>query len=108
MQINNFNNNGSGIHYHQRIDDTKQQYLNINAEDLAMCIETTKFHRICRQSNPILFTHNHNNCEIALFNKNDDKIPDNCDKRLIEVEESIFIQLTNKNAWLFLIPKQEP
>lgn len=61
---------------------------------------------ICKQQKSVSFAHLVNNCEVKLLQISE-KISEVCDKRIINSNSSIFIQLVTSNTWLFAVPHPE-
>lgn len=88
------------------INEVRQRYLLISENQFDKCISYDEFNYICKQQQPIYLTHNHEMCEVRLFHSTE-YVPDNCDKRIVQLENSIWNQLTTSNTWLFVLVQPE-
>lgn len=88
------------------IDENKQQYMQTNENDFDKCKKLDAAKYICEQKQPIWLSHVHPNCEVLLY-QSANEIPDICDKRIVHLDQITFIQLNQKNSWLFVTPKNE-
>lgn len=88
------------------IDEPKLKYVNFKSADIKECMEIYDNKRICKQKQPILVAHLHESCEVQLLSAVT-KIPQICEKRIIEMNNTLFIQLETTNTWLYVTPKME-
>lgn len=87
------------------IDDNRQHYLVIQ-NDVKYCKNVNVNYYVCKQTQPLHLTHNNDNCESKLY-LIPNKIPSNCDIRIVNIENNIWHQLQTSNSWLFLLTKPE-
>ncbi|XP_074034446.1 uncharacterized protein [Leptinotarsa decemlineata] len=87
-------------------DFSKQYFFSMNDFELFSCKHVLADRYICKQNKPIYLAHLHKGCESNLCMPTT-SIPDSCDRRIIHIKETLFIQLANKNSWLFVSPHKE-
>ncbi len=89
------------------IDESKQQFVQFSDMEYISCIKLLGNKIICKQHKPVSLAHLVDNCEIRLLQATSDKIPENCDKRIVTSKRGIFIQLSTSNTWIFAVPNTE-
>ena len=60
---------------------------------------------VCKQNQPLLSSHLHENCIVSLLQPGRSD-PPSCDKRVVEIFNSVWTQLAN-NEWIYFVPKSE-
>jgi len=60
---------------------------------------------VCKQDQPLLSSHLHENCMVQLLQPRGNVLPI-CDKRVVEISNSVWMQLSN-NEWIYFIPTRE-
>ncbi|XP_031348048.1 uncharacterized protein LOC116174295 [Photinus pyralis] len=88
------------------VSDNKQHYLTISENQFTKCKKFHSYNYLCKQQQPIYLAYRHEICEIKLY-RSISKVPSSCDKRITELENSIWTQLTLSNSWIYVIPKEE-
>lgn len=88
------------------LDESKQQFISLSKSEFDNCIQITENKILCKQQQPVSLAHLTNNCEIKLL-QGTSKIPDICDRRIVNLDRGIFIQLHTSNTWLFAVPSPE-
>lgn len=89
------------------IDSLADQHTLFQVETLNKCYKDLEYY-ICQQNYPLL-TNNYKNCEIALYKslskpqEANDK-PE-CGRRIFEIYNSIWIELSDGQSWIFLTNK---
>lgn len=89
------------------IDSQADQYAILQVESLNKCYKDLEYY-ICQQNSSLL-TNNYKNCEIALYKslsktqEQNDK-PE-CGRRIFEIHNSIWIELSDGQSWIFLTTK---
>jgi len=61
---------------------------------------------VCKQNQPLLSSHLHENCTVKLLQPRGSSPPPSCDKRVVESSNSVWSQLEN-NEWIYFVPKSE-
>lgn len=82
---------------------TKIQYTTL--DDLSHCKITSENTYICKMTKPIFTSHVKSICETELLFSNE-RIPETCDTRIIQITNEIWHKLLNKNEWAFVLPKK--
>lgn len=85
------------------INDVKQRYITFNDVQYAKCIKMNSELFICRQEQPINFVHHAEVCEVKLFHAVD-TVPNNCDKRSIQLKQGVWHRLELVNVWIYVLP----
>lgn len=88
------------------INEIKQHFITLDETQFQSCTEMLKRFYLCQQNSPIYLTHMHNNCEVKLYLPVN-RIPENCDKRIIELDSSLYTQLRTANIWLYVVSNSE-
>jgi hypothetical protein len=88
------------------IDESKQQFITLSEIEFNTCLKIIENKFICKQQKPVSLAHLADNCEVKLLQFTN-IIPDICDKRIIQSDRAIFIQLQTSNTWLFAVPHPE-
>jgi len=60
---------------------------------------------VCKQNHPLLSSHLHENCMVKLLQSRG-SVPPICDKRVVEISNSVWTQLAN-NEWIYFVPSSE-
>ena len=60
---------------------------------------------VCKQNQPLLSSHLHENCMVKLLQPRG-SVPPSCDKRVVEISNSVWTQLRN-NEWIYFVPTSE-
>ena len=88
------------------VDDSKQLYFYLNEAEISHChkFETSTLPKfICKQNSFVKIAHVEQSCEIALIvNNNIQTIPNSCNKKLIHLNNTLFIKLHSLNSWAFV------
>ena len=71
--------------------------------DSCKILEAKKY--VCKQDQPLLSSHLHENCMVQLL-QHRGNVPPICDKRIVDISNSVWTQLLN-NEWIYFIPKRE-
>ena len=87
------------------IDQARQYYFLTNEEWMNSCKVLNTRSYVCKQNQPLLSSHLHENCIVRLLQPRG-SVPPSCDKRIVELSNSIWTQLAN-NEWIYFVPKSE-
>jgi hypothetical protein len=87
------------------MDTAKQYFARLRANELASCKSISTRHRVCRQNQPLQFTHLDEECEAQILQPVR-TMPPTCSQRIAELNQTIWTQLDN-GEWLFVAPKPE-
>jgi len=60
---------------------------------------------VCKQNQPLLSSHLHENCMVKLLQPGG-SVPPSCDKRIVELSSSVWTQLAS-NEWIYFTPTSE-
>lgn len=60
---------------------------------------------VCKQSQPLLSSHLQDNCMVKLLQPKG-SVPPSCDKRIVEISNSVWTQLAN-NEWIYFVPTSD-
>lgn len=84
----------------------KQEYFVMNTNQFEKCIQYSPFQYICKQLQPLYVASQRQICEIKMFSTIR-QIPEGCDKRLTQIDLSVFTQLSVSNSWIYVVPDFE-
>lgn len=87
------------------LDKFKKHFVSLSNNELDNCHHVNDKGLICKQIIPVMTTYNTRNCEIKLL-KNDDDLGD-CDIRIANITNEIWIKLRQPNAWIYTIPQED-
>jgi hypothetical protein len=87
------------------IDKARQYYFLTDREWVNSCSMLTPKSYVCRQDQPLLSSHLNENCMVQLLQPRG-RIPDSCDKRVVDLLHSVWTQLSS-NAWVYFVPRSE-
>ena len=87
------------------IDQARQYYFMTDNEWMDSCKLVNTMSCVCKQNQPLLSSHLHDNCMVKLLQPRG-SVPSSCDKRIVEISSSIWTQLTN-NEWIYFVPTSE-
>ena len=87
------------------VDQARQYYFLTDKEWMNSCKILTSMKYVCKQDQPLLSSHLHENCMVKLLQLGG-SVPASCDKRIVELSNSVWTQLTN-NEWIYFIPTSE-
>jgi hypothetical protein len=87
------------------LDQTRQYYFKMKAEELNACKQLNARSYICKQKHPLLSSHLQESCEVKLLQRRRD-VPKSCDTRLVQIRDTIWTQLDN-NEWIYFAPSTE-
>jgi hypothetical protein len=87
------------------IFQARQYYFLTDGEWMNSCRVFNARSYVCKQSQPLLSSHLHENCIVRLLQPRG-SVPPSCDKRVAEISNSIWTQLAN-NEWIYFVPKSE-
>lgn len=81
------------------IDEDKQRYIFLSKSDLTQCIRFQETDYLCQQSF-IFYSFTVQNCIIKLLNG--EVKPDNCDVQIFRLNQEIWFNLLESNAWIYI------
>jgi hypothetical protein len=87
------------------IDQARQYYFLTEEGWISSCNLLNPMSYVCRQNQPLLSSHLHENCMVKLLQQGR-SVPPSCDKRVVEISNSVWTQLAN-NEWVYFVPKSE-
>jgi hypothetical protein len=87
------------------IDQGRQFYFTTDKGWLDECRVLDSRSYVCKQNQPLLSSHLHDNCEVKLLQPRSN-IPHSFDKRIVEIYNSVWTQLDN-NEWIYFVPSSE-
>jgi len=87
------------------IDKARQYYFLSDGVWTDTCKLLNPMSYVCKQSDPLLSSHLHENCIVRLLQPRT-SVPTICDKRVVELSNSVWTQLAN-NEWIYFVPKSE-
>jgi len=87
------------------IDKARQYYFLSDRGWMDTCKLLNPRSYVCHQSEPLLSSHLQENCIVRLLQPRV-SVPPICDRRLVELSNSVWTQLAN-NEWIYFVPKSE-
>lgn len=87
------------------IDKTNDTFITLTQDELKSCHQIERNSLVCKQTFPILNANNSMGCEINLL-RNMDRTS-NCDVRLVNLTEEIWVTLHSPNTYLYTLPTAE-
>jgi hypothetical protein len=75
-----------------------QQYYWMTEKEWMDSCNIVSMSYVCKQNYPLLSSHLHENCMVKLLEPRGSVLP-SCDKRVVEISNSVWTQLTN-NKWI--------
>jgi hypothetical protein len=87
------------------IDQARQYYFMTDKEWMDSCKILNSVKYVCKQNQPLLSSHLHENCMVK-FLQPTGSVPPSCDKRVVEISDSVRTQLTN-NEWIYFVSTSE-
>jgi len=87
------------------IDQARQYYFMMDKGWMDSCKILSVLKYVCKQDQPLLSSHLHENCMVQLLQPRG-SVPPICDKRVVEISNSVWTQLAN-NEWIYFIPSRE-
>jgi hypothetical protein len=87
------------------IDQARQYYFMTDKDWMDLCRILHPMKYVCKQNQPLLSSHLQENCMVKLLHPGG-SVPPSCDKRVIEMPNSMWTQLTN-NEWIYFVPNSE-
>jgi hypothetical protein len=87
------------------IDQARQYYFMTDKEWMDSCKILNAMNHVCKQNQPLLSSHLHENCMVKLLQPRG-SVPPSCDKRVVEISNSVWTQLTN-NEWIYFVRLSE-
>jgi hypothetical protein len=87
------------------LDEAGQFYFVTNKDWLDACRVLDSRSYVCKQNQPLLSSHLHENCMVTLLHPRSN-ITHSCDKRVVEISNSVWTQL-EKNEWIYFVPTIE-
>ena len=89
------------------IDKVREYYFMTDKYWLDTCKELNIRAYVCKQDQPLLSSQVHENCMVKLLKSREStSIPTICEKRIVELSDSVWTQLEN-NEWIYFIPTSE-
>jgi hypothetical protein len=88
------------------IDQARQYYFTTDLDWKDSCKILNSIKYVCKQNQPLLSSHLHENCAVKLLQPRANVPPPSCDKRVVEILNSVWTQLAN-NEWIYFIPTSE-
>jgi hypothetical protein len=87
------------------IDQARQYYFLSDKEELEECKMMNIMLYVCKQNQPLLSSHLHENCLVKMLQLRGN-VPTICEKRVVELSNSVWTQLEN-NEWIYFVPASE-
>jgi hypothetical protein len=87
------------------IDQARQYYFLSEKEVLEECKIIHPMLYVCKQNQPLLSSHLHENCLVKMLQPRG-TVPTICEKRVVELSNSVWTQLEN-NEWIYFVPASE-
>ena len=72
-----------------------------NKEWMYLCKILNAMNYVCKQNQPLLSSHLHENCMVKLLQPRG-SVPFSCDKQVVEISNSVWTQLTNNEGIYFV------
>ncbi|CAH1159666.1 unnamed protein product [Phaedon cochleariae] len=89
------------------VDDSYHEYLLMSYENFrAYCEEMVDERYLCKQVDQLSRSDSDDDCEMKLFSTAL-LIPHSCNKRAIEIKQSIFLQLQKSRSWIYAAKTNE-
>ena len=87
------------------IDQAHQYYCMTDEGWKDSCKVLNTMQYVCKQNQPLLSSHLHENCMVKLLQPRG-TVPTICEKRIVEISNSIWTQLAN-NEWIYFVPSND-
>lgn len=87
------------------IDQARQYYFLSDEIGMKNCKTLSTLLRICKQVQPLLSSHLHDNCLVKMLQPRG-SVPPMCERRIVELSNPIWTQLQN-NEWIYFVPTSE-
>jgi hypothetical protein len=87
------------------MDRSRKTVLFYDRQRMVRRMQSARFEIVCKQNQPLLSSHLHDNCVVKLLQPRSN-IPQSCDKRIVEIYNSVWTQLDN-NEWIYFVPSSE-
>lgn len=87
------------------VDKYKNHYVSMTHDEMDNCHHIGGNKLVCKQTSPIMTSHNTAFCEIKLL-KNENSLS-NCDVRISNLTKEIWIKLRQSNTWIYTLPIEE-
>ena len=87
------------------MDQARQYYFLTDAEGMEKCKLLNNVLYVCKQNQPLLSSHLHDNCLVKML-RPQGSVPTICEKRIVELSNSIWTQLES-NEWIYFVPTSE-
>jgi hypothetical protein len=87
------------------VDQARQYYFMTDKEWMDSWKILNAMQYVCKQDQPFLSSHLHENCVVELLQPRR-SVPPICDKRMVEISSPVWTQLAN-NEWIYFIPSRE-
>lgn len=92
-------------HEYIAIDKTNETFITLKRDELKSCHQIDRTNLVCKQTFPILNANNSRTCEINVL-RNLNRSMD-CDYRVKNLTEEIWVTLQQPNTYLYTLPKAE-
>lgn len=87
------------------LDKYKNNYITMSYDEMDNCYHIGGLKLVCKQTSPIMTSHNTEFCELKLL-RNEGDLSD-CNIRISNLTSEIWIKLRQPNTWIYTLPKKE-
>lgn len=87
------------------IDRSNETFITLTRDELKSCHQISRNSLVCKQTFPFLNANNSQGCEINLLRNVNERA--NCDVRVKNLTEEIWVTLQSPNTYLYTLPKAE-
>lgn len=87
------------------VDKYKNNYVAMSHDEMDNCYHIGGLKLTCKQTSPVMTSHNSEFCEIKLL-RNEGDMSD-CNVRISNLTSEIWIKLRQPNTWIYTLPKEE-
>lgn len=88
-------------------DSMHQHYGKLTSNELQLCFQPNEFHFVCKEEIPLYTYVQGMDCEASLLHPSTQKVPGNCNLRIIKLEHTFWIPLYKSNQWIYVSPQEE-
>lgn len=84
-----------------------QHYGKLTSNELQLCFQPNKLHFVCKKEIPIYTYVQGMDCKASLLHPSTQKVPENCNLRIVKLEHTFWIPLHMSNQWIYVSPQEE-